>query len=171
MEALEGEQDYDEFSLHGDKDVDILDGIEIILTVASDYGTVDDNITAGKKGPTEPIFVPIKEEILVKFSVAQLKAELKLRSQKVTGMKNKGLQELLRKVLDDKVPNKVDEALSEKKKETQRGDGLQHFASTARWTVFTLEETPVEEPLNPRFKNSRAPTIPEEDSKHILVKA
>ena len=26
MEALEGEQDYDKISLHGDKDVDILDG-------------------------------------------------------------------------------------------------------------------------------------------------
>ena len=73
-------------------------------------------------------------------------------------------------MIDDKVPNKVDEALSEKNKETQRGGGLHHFASTARWTVLTPEETPVEQPLNPRFKNARAPTIPEEDSKHIPVK-
>ena len=55
------------------------------------------------------------------------------------GLNKKGLQEFLRKVLDDKVLNKVDEALSEKRKETQRGDGLQHFASTARWTVLTPE--------------------------------
>ena len=73
-------------------------------------------------------------------------------------------------MIDDKVPNKVDEALSEKNKETQRGGGLQNFASTARWNVLTPEETPIEEPLNPRFKNARAPTIPEEDSKHIPVK-
>ena len=59
MEALEGEQDYDKLLLHGDEDVYILDGIEIISTVANDDGTVDENITAGKKGPTEPIFVPI----------------------------------------------------------------------------------------------------------------
>ena len=95
MEALEGEQDYDKISLHGDKDVDILNGIEIILTVANDAVTVDENITVGKKGPTEPIFVSIEEAIPVKFSVAPLKAELKLRSQKVMGLKKKGLQELL----------------------------------------------------------------------------
>ena len=41
MEALKGEQDYDKISLHGDEDVDILDGIEIILTVANDDGTAD----------------------------------------------------------------------------------------------------------------------------------
>ena len=46
MEALEEEQYYDEILLHGDEDVDILDVIEIILTVANDDGTVDDNITA-----------------------------------------------------------------------------------------------------------------------------
>ena len=95
MEALEGEQDYDKISLHGEEDVDILDGIEIISKVANDDGTVDENITEGKKGPTEPIFVPIEEAILFKFSVAQLKADLKLRSQKVTGLKKNGLQELL----------------------------------------------------------------------------
>ena len=39
-----GEQDYDKISLHGDEDVDILDGIEIISTVANDDGTVDENI-------------------------------------------------------------------------------------------------------------------------------
>ena len=144
MEALKGEKDYDKILLHGDEDVDILDGIEIISTVANDDVTVDDNITAGKKFPTEPIFVPTKEAIITKFSVAQLKSELKLISQKVTVLKNKGLKELLRKLIDDKVPNKVDEGLSEKKKETQRGDGLQHFASTASWTVLTPEETPVE---------------------------
>ena len=92
MKALEGEQDYDKISLHGDEDVDILNGFEIISMVANDDGTVDDNITADKKGPTEPIFVPTEEAILVKFSVAQLKAELKLRSQKVTGPKKKGLK-------------------------------------------------------------------------------
>ena len=59
MEALEGEQDYDKILLHWDEEIDILDGIEIISTVANDDGTVDDNITAGKKGPTEPIFFPI----------------------------------------------------------------------------------------------------------------
>ena len=73
MEALEGEQDYDEISLHADEDVDILDGIEIVSMVANDDGAVDDSITAGTKGHTEPIFVPIEEAILVKFSVAQLK--------------------------------------------------------------------------------------------------
>ena len=61
MEVLEGEQDYDKISLHGEEDVDILDGIEIISKVANDDGTVHDNINADKKGSTEPIFFTIEE--------------------------------------------------------------------------------------------------------------
>ena len=57
-----------------------------------------------------------------------------------------------------------------RRKKHRRGNGLQNFSSTARWTSLTPEETPVEEPLNLRFKNARTPTIPEEDSKHIPEK-
>ena len=74
---------------------------------------------------------------------------------------------MLRKVLIEKVPNTVggaqDKRKKEKTEEKTREDRLSHFASIARWTVLSHEETAIEEPLNPSFRNARVPDISEED--------
>jgi hypothetical protein len=107
------------------------------------------------------------------MNLAQLKNELKLRQQSLSGAKFKLKQRLI-KALDKKVPEYTEESLAKKKaaaaeaKKKNPTQGLSSFSKTAFWKVLKPNEAIVEEPANPTFKIQRvhAPTIPQEDAAH-----
>ena len=112
--------------------------------------------------------IPIHDDILSKMNVTILKEQLKIRGQKVTGKKSK-LLERLKKALKDKVKVRVS------KKEKQKGGkkiegGLKGFAPGARWEPLVADELSVEEPTNPSFGKTHAPTIDQKDAEHVPVK-
>ena len=112
--------------------------------------------------------VPIHDDILSKMNVSMLKDQLKIRGQKVTGNKPE-LLERLKKALKDKVKVKVSEQEKIKGKKKIEG-GLKGFAKGARWEPLVPDELSVEEPTNPSFEKSHAPTIEKQDAEHVPVK-
>ena len=107
----------------------------------------------------------------------QLKNELKLREQLISGTKFK-LKDRLLKALEKKLPNYTVESLAKKKasaaeaKKKDPIDELSSFSKTAFWKELKPNEAAVEEPANPTFKIQRvcAPTVPEVNAGHVLVK-
>ena len=69
---------------------------------------------------------------------------------------------------DERFANKkVKESSSNKEKEIakKKDESLKIFFDDAYWESLVPLEDVVEEPLNPTFKNPRAPTIEEKDGK------
>ena len=117
--------------------------------------------------------VPIEEDELLKLNRDQLKHQLRIRGQKLSGNKSEML-ERLQKALEEKLPvvgaKKKTGNKNKKKKNDNKEKGMGAFAETAYWRVLEPDEEPTEEPSNPSFKNPRAPTIEERDAKYVPVK-
>ena len=61
----------------------------------------------------------------------------------------------------------------QKDKVIKRSDGesgMGKFPLSAHWRILDLDEQPTMEPRNDSFKNARAPTIEERDTKFVPVK-
>jgi hypothetical protein len=105
----------------------------------------------------EEVHIPIDSDTLHKMNLVQLRNELKLRQQSVSGPKFK-LKERLIEALDKKLPKHTDESLAKKKaaateaKKKNTTQGLSSFSKNAFWKELKPNEAVVEEPANPRFK-------------------
>ena len=102
-----------------------------------------------------------------------LKNELRLYCQPTTGKKADHVQKL-KKAYDDKLKryNSVEEATASKKKvpaKTNNLIGMTSFHPDAYWRELFPKEAPVQEPLNPLFKISRAPTLLAEVAEFVPV--
>ena len=103
-------------------------------------------------------YVPIEDTVINKMKVAELRDELKKRKQLTKGLTTE-LISWLRKNLDENVPvhairisNTQNKSKNKKKKSTfDLGEGI-------RWKLFETSTT-IDEPINPTFKQPRAPTI------------
>jgi hypothetical protein len=109
--------------------------------------------------------------------MVQLRIELKLRQQSLSGVKFK-LKDRLIKAFDKKVPKYTEKALAKKKlddieaKTKNTTQGLSSFSKTAFWKELQPNLAVVEELPNPTFKIQRihAPTAQQEDAAHVPVK-
>jgi hypothetical protein len=90
------------------------------------------------------------------MNLVQLKNELKLWQQSVSGAKFK-LKEQLIKALDKKLPKHTEESLAKKKaasseaKKKNPTQGLSSFSKNAFWKALKPNQAVVEEPANPTF--------------------
>ena len=74
----------------------------------------------------------------------------------------------LRKALEDKVVVGRSNKVPKKKKHDCAGMGT--FSPNAYWRILEKDDVATEEPINPTFKDARAPTIREEDAKFVAAK-
>jgi hypothetical protein len=139
--------------------------------VDTDAGDTDDTDIA------DEIHVPIDSDTLNRMNLNQLKNELKLRQQSVSGPRLI-LKKRLIEALDRKVPKYTVESLAKKKaaateaKKKNTTQGLSSFSKNASWKELKPNEAVVEEPPNPRFEIKRvhALTVPQEDAAYVPVK-
>jgi hypothetical protein len=116
---------------------------------------------------------------MVKYSVENLKNELRKRGQPVSG-KKAILLKRLKAALEKKLPvlnngnvqkrkgPPANEASS--KMRDGKESGLATFDEKCFWRVLDPEDTEVDEPDNPTFRIPRAPTIDEGSAEHVPVK-
>jgi hypothetical protein len=109
------------------------------------------------------VHVPIDSDRLNKMNMVELRNELKLRQQAVTGRKLE-LRDRLIEALEKKLPKYTEESLAKKKdaateaKKKNPIQGLSSFSKTAFWQELNPNEAAVEEPANPTFKIQRVHT-------------
>ena len=109
-------------------------------------------------------------------NIASLRKELKLRGQPAGGKKLELIHRLNEAMERGLVKySTVEEAKAKskpkKKKAVSSGmKGMKLFPDTAYWEVLDPMPDVVQEPLNPRFKIARAPTIAERDAKYVPQK-
>ena len=128
--------------------------------------------------PPENIHVPIPDEVLEKYKIADLKKELRSRKLPVKGNKKTllkclkdGLKRMVPVIGDGNVDSRFSNTNKKKKNEEKNdSDDLKIFSKDAYWAeLFQLEDI-VDEPDNPTFSNPRAPTIEEKGANFIPEK-
>ena len=141
----------------------------------------DDNVPTYTKAPivatatttttTSGTIEPIDEATLNGMKIPQLKEELKLRKQPTSAGNKAALIERLRAALL-KPKFTIDELSTEKvaKTKTNTTSGLKTFPPTAWWRPLVPNEERVDEPLNPSFQSSRAPTVEARDTEKDFIK-
>jgi hypothetical protein len=100
----------------------------------------------------DEVHVPIDSDTLNKMNLVQLRNELRLRQQSLSGVKFK-LKERLIQALDKKLPKHTDESLAKKKaaateaKKKNTTQGLSSFSKKAFWKELKPNEAVVQEPV------------------------
>ena len=118
-------------------------------------------------------FVDIAEDRLRTMKRDELKEELRLRGQALSGNKDALLSRLKEALVNNigiGYSNKENVNKQKNTKEKKKPAGMGAFCEGAYWEVLQADDTPVQEPANINFKKARAPTIPEEDAIHVPVK-
>ena len=100
-----------------------------------------------------------------------LKNELKLRCQPTAGNK-KALVDRLKKAIELKLPcyATLEIAKSKTTKKKRVVNGMKNFPETAFWKVLEPQDVVVDEPENPTFRITRAPTISEKEAEYVPEK-
>ena len=103
-------------------------------------------------------YVPIEDTVINKMKVAELRDELKKRKQITKGLKTE-LLSWLRKDLDENVPvHTIRISNTQNKSKDKKKKSVFDLGEGTRWKLFETSTT-VEEPINPTFKQLRAPTV------------
>ena len=118
---------------------------------------------------------PIPDNVLPGMKIPQLKEELKLRNEPVSGNKNALIARLTAALLKPKYSLEelelVRNATKKKKAATNTTSGLKSFPITAWWRPLIPNEEAVLEPENPSFNNKvRPPTVEQRDAGKLFIK-
>ena len=174
MEALEGEQDFEEDDLlevdfEEDELLEVGIGADIEKERSKDIEpctNVAESIEDDLVMSPDTGHIAIEVDVLKKMKVVDLKSELKKRGQPTSGNKSQLLTRLI-DALDNKIPvGHRKEAVKKSSAPSQ----MKAFPNTAYWRVLKPKTESVDEPQNSTFKNPRAPTIPEEDAEYVPLK-
>jgi Transposase IS4 len=121
---------------------------------------------------TEPTFVFLSDEEILKMTVPKLKEQLTIRAvQYSSKLKRPELQERLRLAVSNGVKVSVFGNLSKKKDGRKKATitDMSGFAPGSHWVPLVPQELAAVEPNN-ALRNARAPTVPREEASTVPVK-